>query len=99
MQPGPVWPGQGGGGVRVTGRGEVRAEGAGPWGDGFIVTGRGRAGAESAGPEVRTEDAGLGSDAKSSGSEVGRGDLAGLAVEAGLGGVQVCIYTRSYARI
>ena len=35
------------------------------------------------------EDTGLGSDAESSGSEVGGGDLAGLAVEAGWGGCSV----------
>ena len=50
------------------------------------MTGRGRVGAERAGPEVGAEDARLGSDAESSGSEVGGGDLARLAVTAGWGG-------------
>ena len=84
--------GPGGARVRVTGRGEVGAEGAGPWGAGFRVTGRGRVGAERAGPEVGAEDAGLGSDAESSGSEVGGGDLSGLAVKAEGGGVVLYLH-------
>ena len=84
--------GPGGAGVRVTGRGEVGAEGAGPWGDGVRVTGRGRVRAERTGPEVGAEDAGLGIDVESLGSEVGGGDLAGLAVEAGWGGVVLYLH-------
>ena len=79
-----------GDGVRVTGRGEVGAEGARQWGAGVRVTGQGWVGAEGSGPEVGAEDAGLeGSDAESSGSEVGGGDIARLAVEAGWRGCRV----------
>ena len=68
----------------MTGRGKVGAEGAGPWGARVRMTGRGWVGAEGAGLEVGAEDAELeGSDAESSGSEVGGVDLAGLAVKAG----------------
>ena len=52
-------PGPGGAGVRVTGRGEVRAEGAKKWGAGIRVTGQGWVRAEGAGSEVGAEGAGL----------------------------------------
>ena len=53
-------------------------------------------GAEGAGLEVGAEDSGLvGSDAESSGSEVGGGDLAGLAVEAGWGGCRFLFTLRA----